>query len=229
MSPSLEASSEAGCPLTRLFSLLPGGKEETLAWLATGGIHLSLYTSSSAVVVHGPELDIPRGDTFLAGTTLERPEVAKAGTLSLFLSGTTAARTCVLTLRCLRGKQVNERGKSGAAAAVAPRGVQYLLLAALEARGEASVFAGRYGMNLRLFRNTPGSLPLFGSTGGADCARYGRLTGQQDADDTKFLERVECKEATCVIQVTEQVGMHFPVRALHAGFSLCLCMAQTGK
>src|SRR5262249_23565618 len=63
-----------------------------------GGTHLSLSTVSPQVSAQLAKLYERQGSHYLAATVLGRPEVAEAAQLSMFLSGTPAAKARVLPL-----------------------------------------------------------------------------------------------------------------------------------
>ena len=202
---------EVGAPGGIVISMVPDdrallalalGEQGIALQLGQGGIHLSLSTISPTLSTRLAEVYARQGSSFLAATVLGRPDAAAKGVLSVFLSGDHSAKARVAPLLQAIGQHVYDLGEDGAAAAVAKLGANFLILAALEAMGEAAAFVERGGVERGLFLRMMIKSPLFA---GAVYEGYGTTIGAQDFSDARFPLSLGIKDAELVLRATAQV------------------------
>ncbi len=122
-----------------------------LEQLGTDGIHLCMSTVSPQSAERFAALYAAHGSCYLAATVLGRPDVAAAGRLSIFLAGPRAAQERVLPLLQVLGKDIYDVGEAPAAANVVKIAANFLIVAAIEAMGEAAAIVEHYGLSRAQF------------------------------------------------------------------------------
>lgn len=198
-------------PEDRALLALALGEQGIALQLGQGGIHLSLSTISPTLSTRLAEVYARQGSSFLAATVLGRPDAAAKGVLSVFLSGDHSAKARVAPLLQAIGQRVYDLGEDGAAAAAAKLGANFLILAALEAMGEAAAFVERSGVERGLFLRMMVESPLFA---GAVYEGYGAMIGAQDFSDARFPLPLGIKDAELVLRSAAQVDLPLPVAQL---------------
>ena len=176
--------------------------------LGMGGIHLSLSTISPHVSEHLAQQYRHTGGYYLSATVLGRPDVAANAALSIFLSGASCAKQRVMPLLEVLGKRMYDLGEDVKAANVVKLGANFLILAALEAMGEAASFVEYAGVDRELFMRMMVESPLFA---GAVYEGYGKMIGSQDYSDARFPVRMGLKDAHLVLQAAERSGVSLPL------------------
>ena len=179
-----------------------------LKQLGEGGVHLSLSTVSPDVSIRLAGLYQDCGSTFLSATVLGRPDVAERAALSVFLSGDRRAKARVVPLLHAVGKHVYDLGEEVADANVYKLAANFLILAALEAMGEAAAFVQLHGADRMLFLRMMVESPLFA---GAVYEGYGAMIGAQDYTDARFPVPMGLKDTTLVLQAAERIGLPMPI------------------
>jgi len=179
--------------------------------LGMGGIHLSLSTISPHVSEHLAQQYRHTGGYYLSATVLGRPDVAANAALSIFLSGAACAKRRVFPLLEVLGKRMYDLGEDVKAANVVKLGANFLILAALEAMGEAASFVEHAGVDRALFLRMMVESPLFA---GAVYEGYGKMIGRQDYSDARFPVPMGLKDARLVLQAAEYTGVPLPLAQL---------------
>jgi 3-hydroxyisobutyrate dehydrogenase-like beta-hydroxyacid dehydrogenase len=186
-------------------------EEGLLRQLGKGGVHLSLSTVSPATSQQLAKLYREQGSTFLVATVLGRPEIAEKAALSIFLSGERDAKERVIPLLQVIGKHIYDLGEQVADANVYKLAANFLILAALEAMGEAAAFVQGYGADRALFMRMMVESPLFA---GAVYEGYGTMIGAQDYSDARFPVPMGLKDAALVLQAAELISHPMPLARL---------------
>jgi 3-hydroxyisobutyrate dehydrogenase-like beta-hydroxyacid dehydrogenase len=176
--------------------------------LGMGGIHLSLSTISPHISEHLAQQYRHTGGFYLSATVLGRPDVAANAALSIFLSGASCAKQRVFPLLEVLGKRMYDLGEDVKAANVVKLGANFLILAALEAMGEAASFVEDAGVDRALFLRMMVESPLFA---GAVYEGYGKMIGSQDYRDARFPVHMGLKDAQLVLQTAERSGVPLPL------------------
>lgn len=187
------------------------GEGGLLEQLGTGGIHLSLSTISPAVADELAELYAQRGSSFLVGTVLGQPEVDEAARLSIFLSGHRDAKERVLPVVRALGKRIEDLGEGVSAATVLTLGANFLVIAALEALGEAAAFVEAGGVDRARFLRAVAGTVLFD---GATYTGCGQMIGARRYSAAKSPIALGIKDAEQVLNAAERAGLALPLARL---------------
>lgn len=182
-----------------------------LAQLGANGIHLSMSTVSPQVAERLAALYATHGSYYLAATVLGRPDVAAAARLSIFLAGPHAAQERVLPLLQVLGKDIYDVGEAVAAANVVKIAANFLIVAAIEAMGEAAALVERYGLNRAQFLHMMVASPLFG---GAVYEGYGRMIGENRYEPALFPVPLGLKDVDLVLSTAAAVRAPVPLASL---------------
>ena len=177
-----------------------------LEQLGANGIHLSMSTVSPQAAERFAALYAKQGSCYLAATVLGRPDVAAAAQLSIFLAGPCAAKERVLPLLQVLGKDIYDVGEAVAAANVVKIAANFLIVAAIEAMGEAAALVERYGLNRAQFLHMMVASPLFG---GAVYEGYGRMIGENQYEPALFPVPLGLKDVDLVLSTA--AAMYVPV------------------
>lgn len=192
----------------RAITLGAGGLLEKLC---PGGVHVSLSTISPSLSQRLAALYAERGGTFLAGTVLGRPDVAKLAALFISIAGEPSAMERVRPLLHALGNHVVDLGEDVTAANVFKLAANFLILAALEAMGEAGALLDAYGVNRKDFFRSMVESPLFG---GAVYTGYGSMIGTQNFLDGNFPVGMGIKDGLLVREAAESVDLVMPTLEL---------------
>jgi 3-hydroxyisobutyrate dehydrogenase-like beta-hydroxyacid dehydrogenase len=177
-----------------------------LEQLGANGIHLSMRTVSPQAAERFAALYAKQGSWYLAAAVLGRPDVAAAAQLSIFLAGPRAAQGRVLPLLRVLGKDIYDVGEAAAAANVVKIAAKFLIVAAIEAMGEAAALVERYGLNRAQFLCMIVESPLFG---GALYEGYGRMIGENRYEPALFPVPLGLKDVDLVLSTA--AAMYAPV------------------
>jgi 3-hydroxyisobutyrate dehydrogenase-like beta-hydroxyacid dehydrogenase len=180
------------------------GQDGILKWIGQGGIHLSLSTISPGLSQQLAALYNQQGSSYLAATVLGRPDVAARADLSIFLSGDVAAKECVLPLLHMLGKRIYDLGEVVTAANVVKLGANFLIVAALEAMGEAAMLVEHYGADREHFLHMMAESPLFSST---VYEGYGQMIGAQNYTNARFPVGMGIKDVDLILQAAKQANL----------------------
>ncbi len=175
---------------------------------APGGVVITMVPDDHALeeVVLIAALYAKQGSCYLAATVLGRPDVAAAAQLSIFLAGPCAAKERVLPLLQVLGKDIYDVGEAVAAANVVKIAANFLIVAAIEAMGEAAALVERYGLNRAQFLHMMVASPLFG---GAVYEGYGRMIGENQYEPALFPVPLGLKDVDLVLSTA--AAMYVPV------------------
>ncbi len=182
-----------------------------LEQLGANGIHLSMSTVSPQAAERFAALYAEQGSYYLAATVLGRPDVAAAARLSIFLAGPRAAQERVLPLLQVLGKDIYDVGEAAAAANVVKIAANFLIVAAIEAMGEAAVLVEHYGLNRAQFLHMMVTSPLFG---GAVYEGYGRMIGEHSYEPALFPVPLGLKDVDLVVSTAAAVRVLVPLASI---------------
>jgi 3-hydroxyisobutyrate dehydrogenase-like beta-hydroxyacid dehydrogenase len=182
-----------------------------LAQLGANGIHLSMSTVSPQSAERFAALYATHGSCYLAATVLGRPDVAAAAHLSIFLAGPRAAQERVLPLLQALGKDIYDVGEAAAAANVVKIAANFLIVAAIEAMGEAAALVECYGLNRAQFLHMMVASPLFG---GAVYEGYGRMIGENHYEEALFPVPLGLKDVDLVLSTASAVHVPVPLASI---------------
>jgi len=179
--------------------------------LGADGIHLCMSTVSPQVAARLASLYAEHDSCYLAATVLGRPDVAAAARLTIFLAGPRAAQERVLPLLQALGKDINDLGEAVVAANVVKIAANFLIVAAIEAMGEAAALVERYGLNRAQFLHMMAASPLFG---GAVYEGYGRMIGEHRYEEALFPVPLGLKDVDLVLSTAAAVRAPVPLASI---------------
>ena len=200
------------------------GEGGILSRIGSGGIHLSLSTVSPALAAQLAELYEEQGSHYLSATVLGRPEVAEQARLSIFLSGSAAAKERALPFLQAIGSHVYDLGERVEIANAVKLGYNFLIAAAIEAMGEAAALVERFGAQRSAFLRMLVESPLFK---GAVYEGYGSMIGAQDFREARFPVAMGLKDLELISEAAQ--GVYLPMPYLQAPYAHLLAAQAGGR
>lgn len=145
------AAAEAAVAMTmvsddRAVEAVVDGPDGLLEGLGEGAVHASMSTISPGLSRRLASDHAARGQRYLAAPVFGRPEMAEAGELLVVTAGPAEAREAARPALEVVGQTVAEVGEEVEAANVIKLGGNFLLIAAIEAMGEAFALVERHGV-----------------------------------------------------------------------------------
>ncbi len=122
------------------------GEEGLIAGLAKNGLHLSMSTIAVATADRFKQDHAAHGQRFVSAPVLGRPEAAAAAKLFILAAGEEADLETAAPIFSAVGQRVFELGTNPAAANLVKLCCNFMLLAAVEAMGEAMTLAEKGGV-----------------------------------------------------------------------------------
>jgi 3-hydroxyisobutyrate dehydrogenase-like beta-hydroxyacid dehydrogenase len=148
-----------------------------------------------------------RNVAYVSAPVMGRPDAAAAAKLNILAAGPDAAIETVQPLLALIGQKVWRLGEQAQRANVAKLAVNFLLASAVEALGEATVFAGAYGIAAQqLIDLITGSIfpgPVYQG--------YGALIAQQRYEPAGFKAELALKDVRLALAAAEAVSVPLPI------------------
>jgi 3-hydroxyisobutyrate dehydrogenase-like beta-hydroxyacid dehydrogenase len=178
--------------------------------LSGGGVHLSMSTVSPALSRRLARRHGESGSAYVAAPVFGRPDAAAARKLWICASGPSAARERVRPVLDALGQGVFEFGEDAGAANVVKLCGNFLIVAAMEAMGEAFALARKNGIEAAqvadLFGRTLFACPIYANYGAAIAA--GRFT------PAGFRLDLGAKDVRLVLQAGEESRVPMPIASL---------------
>ncbi len=184
--------------------------EGALAALPGGAIHLSMSTVSPSLARRLAERHEAAGQVYVAAPVFGRPEAAEARKLWIVAAGPAQAIERCRPLLDAMGQGVVAAGAEPARANVIKLAGNFLLAAAIEAMGEAFVFARKHGVsaaelldvvNGRLLRS-----PIY--------ENYGKLIAEERYEPAGFKLKHGLKDLRLALAAAEAVAAPLPLASL---------------
>jgi len=184
--------------------------EGALAALPRGAIHLSMSTVSPSLARRLAERHEAAGQVYVAAPVFGRPEAAEARKLWIVAAGPAQAIERCRPLLDAMGQGVVAAGAEPARANVIKLAGNFLLAAAIEAMGEAFVFARKHGVsaaelldvvNGRLLRS-----PIY--------ENYGKLIAEERYEPAGFKLKHGLKDLRLALAAAEAVAAPLPLASL---------------
>jgi 3-hydroxyisobutyrate dehydrogenase-like beta-hydroxyacid dehydrogenase len=194
-------------PDDRALLVVALGEVGILSRLGRGGVHLSLSTVSPEVSAQLGKVYRQQGSHYLAATVLGRPELAEEARLSIFVSGDPDAKARVLPLLDVLGLHLYDLGERVEVANAVKLGYNFLIAAAIEAMGEAAALVEHCGADRAQFLRMLVESPLFTGT---VYEGYGRMIGQRDYSDARFLVPMGLKDVELMLQAADRLAVPLP-------------------
>jgi 3-hydroxyisobutyrate dehydrogenase-like beta-hydroxyacid dehydrogenase len=176
--------------------------------LGKNGVHVSLSTVSPEVSAQLARLYRQQGSAYLAATVLGRPDVAEQGQLSIFLAGDPTAKTRVSPLLSSMGQWIYDLGEKVEAATIAKIALNFLIVSAIEAMGEAAALVEAYGLDRARFLHMLVESPLFK---GVVYEQYGAaMIGPRDFSANWFPVERGLKDVALARRAGQRQGVALP-------------------
>src|SRR5216110_3503020 len=186
------------------------GPQSALASLPRGAIHVSMSTISPGLSRRLAERHRAAGHTYVAAPVFGRPEAAEAGKLWIVAAGPAAAIERCRPLFDAMGQGTVAAGEDPARANVIKLAGNFLIVAAIEALGEAFALGRKYGIapadlldivNGRLFRS-----PIY--------ENYGKLIADQRYEPAGFKLKYGLKDVRLALAAADDVAAPLPLASL---------------
>ena len=186
------------------------GEQGALAALPTGAIHVSMSTISAGLSRRLAERHRAAGHTYVAAPVFGRPEAAEVGKLWIVAAGPAAAIERCRPLFDAMGQGTVAAGEDPARANVIKLAGNFLIVAAIEALGEAFALGRKYGIapadlldivNGRLFRS-----PIY--------ENYGKLIADQRYEPAGFKLKYGLKDVRLALAAADDVAAPLPLASL---------------
>src|SRR5216117_4517979 len=184
--------------------------DAALAALPRGAIHVSMSTISPALSRRLAERHKTAGQTYVAAPVFGRPEAAEAKQLWIVAAGPPQAlQRCGPVLDAM-GQGVIVAGADPPRANVIKLAGNFLLVAAIEAMGEAFALARKYGVapaelldivNGRLFRS-----PIY--------ENYGKLIAEERYEPAGFKLKYGLKDVRLALGAADEATVPMPLASL---------------
>lgn len=200
------------------------GEDGLLAGLGNGGLHISMSTVSPALARSLAARHQERGVDYVAAPVFGRPAAALAGKLWVCLSGDGAATARAREVLEPLAAGFYEFGAGDAGAAnVAKLTGNFLIVAALQAMGEAWAFAEKNGLDREavagMFGETVFNCPVY--------ANYGGAIARHAYEPAGFKLSLGLKDVNLLREASETAAVPMPLASLL--HDRLLTMVATGR
>lgn len=170
------------------------------------GLHLGMSTISVALAERLTAVHGRAGIPYVSAPVFGRPDVAEAGKLNIVAAGPEAAITAAAPLLEAMGAKTWRYGEEPKRANAVKLAGNFMLVAAIEAMGEACAFTEGHGVKggefLDLMTNTIFASPVYKNYGAAIAARRYEPPG--------FGLRLGAKDIRLALQAAEAAGVPMP-------------------
>jgi 3-hydroxyisobutyrate dehydrogenase-like beta-hydroxyacid dehydrogenase len=186
------------------------GPDGILDRLGPGGIHVSMSTVSQDTTQRLADLHAARGAALVAAPVFGRPAAAAAAMLFIVCAGADAARERVLPLLQTMGQRVFPLGPDPVAASIVKLGGNFMIMAVIEAMGEALALCEKYGVERQTMMDVmTGSIfntPLY--------VNYGKLIAAHDYKQAGFKLSLGFKDANLVLAAAGKARVPMPLASM---------------
>ena len=198
-----------------VFSMLPDDQaiDETLLRSGvfekarSGIIHVNLSTISPGFASQLTAYHRPRGQKYISAPVLGRPEVARAGQLTIVAAGDAEALAIVQPLFDSFGKKTWVLGAQAEKANVVKLANNLMLAAAIESMSEASALVAAYGLDagrlLEITNSGPFACPVY--------QQYGKAIASGTFEPAGFSVRLGAKDVRLGLAAAEEVNVPMPL------------------
>ena len=173
-------------------------------------IHVNLATVAVAFAEELAALHQAQGVAYIAAPVMGRPNVAASGQLNILAAGPAAAIDQVQPLLDLIGRKTWRLGEKAASANAMKLATNFLLVAAVEAMGEATVLVNGYGIEsadlIDLISNTIFTGPVYSG--------YGALMAKRTYEPAAFKASLGLKDVNLILAAAEKVAVPMPTAEL---------------
>ncbi len=175
--------------------------------LGPNGIHLSMSTISPQLARSLAEFHTQRGATYIAAPVSGRPDAAAAKQLTMWLSGSKAAKERVMPAIAAMGRGSSDVGEDPAAGHIAKIAANILVLNTIEILSEVLTFTEQSGLDPQVFAeaitNSLFAAPLFKT--------YGSILSSGNIPDPGFKLSLAFKDIKLALSAGETARVAMPV------------------
>ncbi|WP_397451795.1 NAD(P)-dependent oxidoreductase [Pseudomonas sp. NA-150] len=173
-------------------------------------IHVNLATVAVAFAEELAALHQAQGVAYIAAPVMGRPNVAASGQLNILAAGPATAIDQVQPLLDLIGRKTWRLGEKASSANAMKLATNFLLVAAVEAMGEATVLVNGYGIEsadlIDLISNTIFTGPVYSG--------YGALMAKRTYEPAAFKASLGLKDVNLILAAAEKVSVPLPTAEL---------------
>jgi 3-hydroxyisobutyrate dehydrogenase-like beta-hydroxyacid dehydrogenase len=186
------------------------GAHGIAARLGRDGIHVSLSTISPATSRRLASYHAEHENTYIAAPVFGRPDAAAARQLVVCTSGPAAAKDRVRPLLEAIGRVIYDYGEDPGAANVAKLTGNFLIIAALEAMGEAFAMAEANGIDrievAEMLGKTLFACPVY--------QRYGEMVAAKRHTPAGFALKLGLKDTDLILKTGGDAHVPMPIASL---------------
>lgn len=187
------------------------GDDGLVAHLKPGSLHICLSTVSPAMSTSIAALHLARNIEYLTATVIGRPEAARSRNLVVCVSGISVKTEIVQEiLTDLGAKKIYHFGDDPAAAAVIKICNNFLIIAAVEAMGEAFNLAKRAGADTEAFytmiTENIFNAPIY--------KNYGKIILDEKYEEPAFTAKLGLKDTRLALQLADETSTPLPLADL---------------
>jgi 3-hydroxyisobutyrate dehydrogenase-like beta-hydroxyacid dehydrogenase len=186
------------------------GAHGIAARLGRDGIHVSLSTISPATSRRLASYHAEHENTYIAAPVFGRPDAAAARQLVVCTSGPAAAKDRVRPLLEAIGRIIYDYGEDPGAANVAKLTGNFLIIAALEAMGEAFAMAEANGIDrievAEMLGKTLFACPVY--------QRYGEMVAAKRHTPAGFALKLGLKDTDLILKTGGDAHVPMPIASL---------------
>jgi len=183
------------------------GKDGIGNALGQNGIHLSMSTISPQLARELAEFHIKHGAAYVAAPVSGRPDAAAAKQLTMWVSGTKAAKERIMPVIAAMGRSSSDVGEDPAAGHIAKLAANILVLNTIEILSEVLTFTEQSGLDPQVFADaitsTLFAAPIFKT--------YSSILSSGKLPDPGFKLSLALKDMNLALNVGETAQVAMPV------------------
>jgi 3-hydroxyisobutyrate dehydrogenase-like beta-hydroxyacid dehydrogenase len=185
------------------------GKDGIGESLGRGGIHLSMSTISPQLARKLAEFHTQRGTAYVASPVSGRPDAAATKQLTMWVSGTTAAKERIMPVIAAMGRGNSDLGEDPAAGHIAKLAANVLVMNTIEILAEVLTFAEQSGLDPKVFAEAVvNANSLFASP---ILKTYGSILVSGEVPDPGFKLSLALKDINLALSAGETAQVTMPV------------------
>lgn len=184
------------------------GKDGLIENMKPGAVHICLSTISPSTSVSLNEVHKEKNIEFLTATVIGRPEAAKNRNLVICYSGSTTKKEAVFSiLKDLGGAKIFDFGDDPKMASAVKVCNNFLIVAAIEAMGEAFNLIEKAGVEPKLFyemiTDTLFNSPIY--------KNYGKIITEKNYKEAGFTSQLGLKDTKLALAMADESSTPLPL------------------
>jgi 3-hydroxyisobutyrate dehydrogenase-like beta-hydroxyacid dehydrogenase len=190
---------------------ISSGNEGLIAQMRPGSVHVCLSTIAPSTARRLEKAFNEKGIDYCTATVIGRPEAAKIRNLVACYSGNTVHKTGVLNiLQALGAAKIFEFGNTADTAAAVKVSNNFLIMAAMEAMGEAFNLLERAGGSAidfyEMISNSVFNCPIY--------KNYGKIIVERTYKNPGFTSQLGLKDTRLALQLADETNTPLPLADL---------------